>query len=788
MKSMFAYIFQLLYRIRHGITLSNTKFETLVEKVNSHGNEVAKQTDTELKNRLHSFATASESGQSPADLIVEGMAVIREAAFRSVKLKPYDVQVLAAFAMNDSRCVEMQTGEGKTLAAAMVACWRATMGEQVHILTFNDYLAKRDAEWMGPLFEFCGVSVGSVQQGMKLTQRQTAYLCDVTYVTAKEAGFDFLRDQLAKDDAGMAQCGHQFAIVDEADSILIDEARIPLVIATESETDDFDLREFAELVQRLRLNAHYEIRGNGRNVTFTDAGIRWLEAELQIDELYSDEHCERLARLNLALQADVLLEKDVDYIVRNDQIELIDEFTGRVAENRKWPGGLQASLEAKEGLVVQPQGRILNSITLQHFIELYSGVAGMTGTAVEGTEEFDEFYKLKVLIIPPNRPCIREDQADRIFASKAQKIDALRAEIASQHTLGRPVLIGTASVDESEQLATHLKDEGIACRVLNAANDHLEAEIIAEAGALNAVTISTNMAGRGTDICLGGSDQATRTEVVALGGLYVIGTNRNESRRIDNQLRGRSGRQGDPGESRYFVSLEDDLIAKYRIADHLGAAEENEIGSADSPKTAKRIAHVQRIIEGECFEIRRTLRMYSFLLELQRRTIAKYRQELLQGTRTPAGFRKLHPERRQELTDKWGAEVVEDSERRVTLIHLDWCWSDHLANASELREGIYLVSLGGFNAFDAFNKEMNLGFEAFLTDVEQKTAATLFSANFTAAGIDLEKDGLTGPSSTWTFMVNDNPRGAILSQVMNGLLRRIKSTFAARVDDYSGLR
>lgn len=783
MKSMFAYIFQLLYRFRHGITLSNTKFETLVERVNDLGIEAAEQTDTELKNRLQSLRTAMESGQSPANLIVEGMAAIREAAFRSVKLKPYDVQVLAAFAMNDARCVEMQTGEGKTLAAAMVACWRAITGEQVHILTFNDYLAKRDAEWMGPLFDFCDVSVGSAQQGMELAQRQAAYLYDVTYVTAKEAGFDFLRDQLAKTDAEMAQCGHQFAIVDEADSILIDEARIPLVIATESETDDFDLRAFAELVQRLRLNTHYEVRGNGRNVTFTDVGIRWLEAELQIDELYSDEHCERLARLNLALQADVLLEKDVDYIVRNDQIELIDEFTGRVAENRKWPGGLQASLEAKEGLVVQPQGRILNSVTLQHFIELYSGVAGMTGTAVEGTEEFDEFYNLKVLIIPPNRPCIREDQADRIFASKAQKIDALRAEIASQHTLGRPVLIGTASVDESEQLATHLKDEGIACRVLNAANDHLEAEIIAEAGALNAVTISTNMAGRGTDICLGGSDQATRTEVVALGGLYVIGTNRNESRRIDNQLRGRSGRQGDPGESRYFVSLEDDLIAKYRIADHLGAAEENEIGSADSPKTAKRIAHVQRIIEGECFEIRRTLRMYSFLLELQRRTIAEYRQELLQGVRTPAGFRKQNPERRQELIDKWGSEVVEDSERRVTLIHLDWCWSDHLAGASELREGIYLVSLGGFNAFDAFNKEMNLGFEAFLADVEQKSAATLVSANFSADGIDLEKEGLMGPSSTWTFMVNDNPRGAILSQVMNGLLRRIKRTFAARVDD-----
>lgn len=782
MKSMFAYIFQLLYRFRHGITLSNAKFETLVGQVNDLKCDTAEQSDAQLKDRLSAIRMAVKSGQMPDEFIVEGMAIIREAAFRSVQLKPYDVQVLAAFAMNANKCVEMQTGEGKTLAAAMVGCWRAIIGQQVHILTFNDYLAARDAEWMGPLFDFCNVSVGSVQQGMKLDQRQAGYRCEVTYVTAKEAGFDFLRDQLAKNDADMAQCGHEFAIVDEADSILIDEARIPLVIATESETDDFDLHEFATIVQRLRLNAHYEIRANGRNVTFTDSGIRWLETELQVDELYSDQHCELLARLNLALQADVLLEKDIDYIVRDNQIELIDEFTGRVAENRKWPGGLQASLEAKEGLTIQPQGRILNSVTLQHFIELYSGVAGMTGTAVEGTEEFDEFYKLKVLIIPPNRPCIRQDHNDRIFATKTQKMEALRHEVTQQHALGRPVLIGTASVDESQLLAIHLKNEGVPCRVLNAANDHLEAEIIAEAGALNAVTISTNMAGRGTDICLGGSNQSTRAEVVNLGGLYVIGTNRNESRRIDNQLRGRAGRQGDPGESRYFVSLEDDLIAKYRIAEHLDAADAHELQAADAPQTASQIAHVQRIIEGECFEIRRTLRMYSFLLELQRRTIAKYRQELLLGTRTPAGFRKLHPERRQEVIDKYGQDVVEDSERRVTLIHLDWCWSDHLANASELREGIYLVSLGGFNAFDAFNKEMNLGFEAFLAEVEQKSAATLTTAKWTADGVDLEQEGLTGPSSTWTFMINDNPRGAMLSQLMNGLLKRIKRTFAAKAD------
>ncbi len=773
--SLFARLGRMVYRLREGITLSNSAYETIVVNVNKQAPSVSALSDGQLRSRFDSIRQRVADGANLRGVRVEGLAIIREAASRAVAMRPYDVQMLAAVAMLADKCVEMQTGEGKTLAAAVTVCLRALSGQGVHVLTFNDYLAERDAKWMLPLYRFLGLSVGHVVQGMSRADRQAAYRCDITYVTAKEAAFDFLRDQLCQQLEDRVQRGFHAAIIDEADSILIDEARIPLVIATESERDHTDLYGIAKLVRPLHKGVHYEIKASGRNVSLTDEGISWVEDRLGIAELHSEEHMHLLARINLALQAEALLTRDVDYIVRDAAIELIDEFTGRVAENRKWPGGLQAALEAKEGVEIQPQGKILNTITLQQFVEQYHSLAGMTGTAVEATEELADFYRLKIVIVPPNRPCNRIDHPDRIYATKALKREALAQEIRAQHSTGRPVLIGTASVEETQILARVLDEVGVPCRVLNATNDHLEAEIIAEAGALGAVTISTNMAGRGTDICLGGTNQKTKEQVVQLGGLYVIGTNRHESRRIDNQLRGRSGRQGDPGESRFFVSLEDDLIADHGIADWVrtpGASE-----PLDSRDTAKRIAQVQRIIEGECCEIRRTLRLYSHLLEVQRKAISRDREELLRGTRLPTGLKKHAPDLHQQLVHQWGETYVANAERVVTLIHLDWCWSDHLAHAAEIRENIHLASFGGFNPLDLFNRQMNLEFNSFLSAVEERTVATLRTARFTAEGIDLEKEGLRGPSSTWTFMINDNPRGAVLNLLVRGIVKRLAKPF-----------
>lgn len=779
MKSLIASFLQIIHRIRNGITLSNSRFERQVDAVVALSEGLEGRSDGELKQRFHQLRHEWQDSAATDAQVTEAFAIIREAAARTVSMRPYDVQMLAAFALNDGKCVEMQTGEGKTLAAALVVCLQAALvppneHRSVHILTFNDYLAERDANWMKPLFDFFDMSVGHVVQGMSPAERKAAYRCCITYITAKEAGFDFLRDQLCQNPNEQVQHGHHFAIVDEADSILIDEARIPLVIATEDEKDDADLYEFARRVQSLQDGLHFEIKSSGRNISFTDAGLHLLEEQLGIDELHSEAHADKLARLNLALQAQWLLTKDVDYLVLDDAIELIDEFTGRVAENRKWPGGLQAALEAKEGLPIQPQGRILNSITLQSFLSRYEQLAGMTGTAVEATEELEEFYRLKVVILPPNRPCVRTDHLDRIFRTVSAKIDALADEVTRRHQRGQPILIGTASVEESESLAARLQQAGISCRVLNAANDSLEAEIISEAGALGAVTISTNMAGRGTDIALGGSRNQDHAKIAGLGGLYVIGTNRHESRRIDNQLRGRSGRQGDPGESEFFISLEDNLISRHGIVDLIAPGDSNSADRIDDENTANKIAHIQRIIEGESFEIRRTLRVYSQLLELQRQTISSDRTALLNGTLPPTAFKKHAPEYRQQLVDKWGEDVINDSERRVTLIHLDWCWSDHLAHAAEIRQGIHLVSYGGFNPYDVFNREMRMEFDSFLALIEERVVETMKSATYTKHGIDLEKEGLTGPSSTWTFMINDNPRGTVMSQLIKGVVRKMR--------------
>jgi preprotein translocase subunit SecA len=780
MSLFFRRMLTVLSRLRRGaIDLTISRYERRVEDINRRGKEFHPLPDEELRQRVAVIRQRVQNGTPLDAVLTETFAIVKEAATRTVGMQPYDVQLVAALAMHDRKLVEVQTGEGKTLAAVLPACLRAFLGRGVHVLTFNDYLAARDAEWMGSIYRLLGLTVGHVEQSMASTERRSAYACDVTYATAKEAGFDFLRDQSCVEPWQIVQRGFHFAIVDEADSILIDEARVPLVIAGPADEDHVDLYRLAEIIRTLRPDVDYSTDRGLRYVSFNSLGLDRLQRDLQCGELHAEENVDLLTRLNLALQAEVLLRRDVDYLVRDGEIALIDELTGRVAENRRWPYGLQAAIEAKERLAIQPQGRILNSITLQHFLEQYECIAGMTGTAQEAAEELFEFYGLNVVVIPPNRPSMRRDHPDRVFPTKDAKHEALVCEIATSHQSGRPVLVGTASVAESERLASLLAESGIVCRVLNARNDHQEAVVVAESGALGKVTISTNMAGRGTDIRLGGSDERDREHVTALGGLLVLGTNRHESRRIDNQLRGRAGRQGDPGESRFFVSVEDDLIHRHGIGALIAGPSNSSLGAMlDDPRAGRRIAHVQRVIEGESFEIRRTLRKYSFCLERQRRMVHERRQKLQIGADSPTLLRESDPGLFEKLAGDFGGEVVSKVERQITLCNLDRCWSDHLAHVAEIREGIHLMSMGGFNAFDEFNRQINEAFRDLSKRIDEEVLETFRTVRITADGVDLKSNGLLGPSSTWTYMINDNPMGDVFERLTRGIKRLVK-----RVDE-----
>ncbi|MGH9937097.1 MAG: accessory Sec system translocase SecA2, partial [Blastocatellia bacterium] len=610
-----------------------TPYEQALREINRQGEDFARKKNEQLREIAASLRERARGGSSSDELLVEVFALAREAADRALGLRPFDVQMMAGVALHQGKLIEMRTGEGKTLAAVAPACLNALAGRGVHVLTFNDYLARRDAAWMGPVYRFLGLSVGAVQEGMSADARRAAYAADVTYATAKEAGFDFLRGGLCRAPGELVHRPFNFAVIDEADSILIDEARVPLVIAGERPSSQTSPYRIAEVVAALASGEDWETDENDRNVSLTERGVDLVEVALGCGDLYDAENYLLLIEVNQSLHARALLRRDVDYIVRDSRIELVDEFTGRVMDDRRWPDGLQAALEAKEGLAIRPGGRILGSITLQHFLKHYPRLSGMTATAQPAAEELEDFYGLKVVSIPPNRPCVREDLPDVIFTHKGAKHRALIAEISRAHAAGRPVLVGTSSVEESESLARKLSEAGVACRALNAKNDEAEAEIIAEAGAVGAVTISTNMAGRGTDIRLGGTREEERERVVKLGGLYVIGTNRHESRRIDDQLRGRAGRQGDPGTSRFFVSLEDDLMARFGIDNlippKIRPAPQDE--AIEHPAVRREVERLQRIVEGQNYEIRKTLWRYSSLVEEQRRALQDWRVAALTG-------------------------------------------------------------------------------------------------------------------------------------------------------------
>ncbi len=722
--------------------------------------ECRELSDGELLQRALDLRRRTAAGETLRSLRPPQYALAREAADRALGQRPFDEQVLAALALDDGHVVEMQTGEGKTLAAVMPAALNALAGRGVHVLTFNDYLAHRDAEWMGPVYRRLGIAVGSVQHGLTPSERRQAYRADVTYVTAKEAGFDHLRDLLAADPADVVHRPFHCAIVDEADSLMIDEARVPLVIAGAVDHAQSRAPLLAALAASLLPGVHFDSDEYGRDIELTEAGIEHVERALACGSLHGAGNIALLTELNCALHARMLLRRDVDYIVRNGRIEIVDEFTGRVVADRHWPDGLQAALEAKEGLERRGDGRILGSITLQRFLRGYSKLCGMTGTAQSAADELKQVYGLDVAVIPTHRLVQRIDREDVVFATTAAKEHAIVEQLRVAHAAGRPVLVGTASVTESERLAQQLQEAaGIRCAVLNAKNDAEEAAIVARAGALGAVTISTNMAGRGTDIKLGGADEADREAVAALGGLYVIGANRHESRRVDLQLRGRAGRQGDPGESRFFVSLEDEVIARYGICSLLQRWAPAATGSdapIDHPVLRREVARAQRIVEGQNYEIRRTLGRYTRVVEEQHQRIMERRGAVLVGDEVP-GMWEHDPARRAALVAATSEEAVREAERVVTLGCIDRAWRDHLAFCADVREGIHLVRLGGADPLTTFTSEAIRAFTSIDDAIDEMVLAALATVRVDGSRLDLTATGIKGPSSTWTYLVNDDP-------------------------------
>ncbi|MFC9974970.1 accessory Sec system translocase SecA2 [Spirillospora sp. NPDC127200] len=714
---------------------------------------------------LTAAAKALRDADDPAELCAVG----REAARRALGERPYDVQLIGTLALLSGRVAEMATGEGKTLAGALAAAGYALRGHRVHVLSVNDYLARRDAEWMGPLYALLGVTVSWVGQTSAPEERRAAYAADVTYAPVSEVGFDLLRDRLATAPGDRVLPGPDTVLVDEADSVLVDEAMVPLVLAGASELDPAS-PVHADLVRRLRPGLHYGADAEERNVQLTAAGAREVERALGVD-LYAPEHLEVLTAVNLALHAEVLLHRDVDYIVRDGAVKLINESRGRVALLQRWPDGLQAAVEAKEALEASPGGEILDSVTVQELIGRYPVRCGMTGTALAVAGQLREFYDLEIAVVPPHRPCVRADEPERLYATVEDKDVALVEEIAAAHAAGRPVLVGTRDVAESERLARRLRRAGLEPVVLNAKNDAEEAAVIAEAGAYGAVTVSTQMAGRGTDIRLGGADAADRDRVAAAGGLLVVATGRYHSSRLDDQLRGRSGRQGDPGASVFFTSLEDDLVTRYAPDGRYrgGAAGDGRIEDKGAQWI---VGHAQRVAEGVDLQIHRNTWRYNHLIGLQRRELLAERDLVLEGDRADRAMAEHAAAKRAELTGVAGAGAVAEAARQLALFHLDRCWAEHLAFLADLREGIHLRSLGrGLDPLVEFNREAVPAGKRLLAEARRRTMRSFEELEATPEGeIDLAAVGLRRPSATWTYVVHDNPFGGLDERALRGLI------------------
>ena len=657
--------------LRAGEGRAIKELEKIAQKVNKFESETSILDDNSLQNKTTEFKERISKGETLDSLLPEAFAVVREAAKRTLGQRHYDVQLMGGAALHKGNIAEMKTGEGKTLVSTLPAYLNALSGKGVHVVTVNDYLAERDSEWMGRVHRFLGLKVGVILSNMSPTERREAYAADITYGTNNEFGFDYLRDNMAWTLTDCVQRGHNFAIVDEVDSILIDEARTPLIISGPADKATKWYVEFANIVNKLSKDTHYEIDVKKRTVGILEAGVTIVESTLGIDNLYEAVNTPMIGYLNNAIKAKELFKRDKDYVVMNGELLIVDEHTGRMLSGRRYSEGLHQALEAKERIEIQDENQTLATITLQNYFRLYEKLSGMTGTAMTEASEFMQIYKLGVIPIPTNMNMKRIDQSDLIYKSEVGKFTAVVEDIVNRNKKGQPVLVGTVSVEKSEELSAMLKRRGVPHEVLNAKQHEREAAIIARAGTIGAVTVATNMAGRGTDIMLGGNpefmadfelqrkglnpsetpqeyekswpDEISRQKaavekehetVVTLGGLYVLGTERHESRRIDNQLRGRSGRQGDPGESRFYLSLQDELMKRFNsglVERFLGAAGMTEDTPLESKIVSNAIKSAQTQVESLNFEMRKNVLKYDDVMNKQRSVVYSERREVLEG-------------------------------------------------------------------------------------------------------------------------------------------------------------
>jgi preprotein translocase subunit SecA len=603
------------------------RIQEYVVLINALEEDIKKLSDEQLKAKTPEFRERLKKGETLEELLPEAFAVCREASWRVLEMRHFDVQLIGGVCLHEGKIAEMKTGEGKTLMSTLPVYLNALTGKGVHVVTVNEYLAQRDSEWMGQIYKFLGLTVGTIYHDMPEDDRQQAYNSDVTYGTNNEFGFDHLRDNMKFNAEEFVQRQLNFAIVDEVDSILIDEARTPLIISGPSEESTDKYYNINKLIPKLKKEEHYTVDEKAKSSTLTEAGIMEVEKLLNVPNLYDPRYIETLHHVNQALKAHIVFKNEVDYVVQDGKVVIIDEFTGRMMSGRRYGDGLHQALEAKEGVNIENENQTLASITFQNYFRIYDKLAGMTGTADTEAEEFQSIYKLEVLVIPTNKPMIREDYPDLIFRTEKEKFDATIDEIRELNEIGRPVLVGTISIEKSELLSKHLKKFGIKHNVLNAKHHAQEAEIIAQAGQKGAVTIATNMAGRGTDIVLG-------EEVPELGGLHILGTERHESRRIDNQLRGRSGRQGDKGSSRFSLSLEDDLLRIFgsdRISGFMAKLGMENGQPIEHPMVSKAVENAQRKVEAHHFDIRKHVLEYDDVMNRQREVIYALRRDILTG-------------------------------------------------------------------------------------------------------------------------------------------------------------
>jgi preprotein translocase subunit SecA len=666
----------------------------ILDEVNNFEKTMMSLSDDELRVKTTYFKDKLKNGFTLDDILAEAFAVAREASRRTLLMRPFDVQVIGGIVLHEGKIAEMKTGEGKTLAATMPLYLNSLEGKGCHVITVNDYLAKRDSEWMGPIYNFLGLTVGVIVHGLDDDERREAYHKDITYGTNNEFGFDYLRDNMKFSLEDYVQREFNYAIVDEVDSILIDEARTPLIISGPSEESTDKYYKINQIIPRLKKDQDYTIDEKSRTVVLTEDGVAHIEGYLNVQNLYEPRNIESVHHVNQALKAHALFKRDVDYLVKDGEVIIVDEFTGRVMPGRRYSDGLHQALEAKEKVKIERENQTLASITFQNYFRMYNKLAGMTGTADTEAAEFKKIYNLDVVVMPTNMPMIRMDNNDLIYKTEQEKIKAVIEEVKELNKVKRPVLIGTISIEKSELLSKYITRAGIKHHVLNAKNHEKEAEIVAQAGQAGMVTISTNMAGRGTDIRLGEG-------VAEVGGLHILGTERHESRRIDNQLRGRSGRQGDDGSSRFYLSLEDDLLRIFgaerisSIMDRIGIEEDQPI---EHKYISKAIEGAQKRVEGQNFDIRKHLLEYDDVMNKQRKVIYEQRKKVLRGENLWTDIEEMIEEVSDDLIfeyvnekghhDEWNLKGLDDAIYKQFNLKLNIENSSEINSADAIREYI----------------------------------------------------------------------------------------------------